>query len=652
MTNKTNEKLSFDEYDERLNPGPEKSDFENVVDSMLSRRNFLSGALKIGAGSMVLGFGGLSLTGCDDNESNPTQTPPTSQLISQFENLPANTDDTVTVADGFEWKVVVKWGDPLFSDGVEFDDSTRGTAQTQLESFGDNTDGMALFQDPATGKYILAVNNEYTNTNILWGNNNPAGQPATQDDILKGMYAHGITIVEIEEIDGQWQVVKGSTYNRRITPKTVMTVTGPLAGDPRMQTNQFPEGLQASGTWNNCGNGRTPWGTYLTCEENFNGYFSAPNNPDFVVNDELKRYGISTVDWGYKWAEADSRFDLEIDPNMPNTAGYVVEINPFDKNSTPRKLTALGRFKHENAECVIADDSQKVVVYMGDDERGEYMYKYVSDGVYDGTNGPSLLENGTLYAAKFNDDNTGEWLALTPETTGMTKADICVHTRMAASAVQATTMDRPEWVATNPNNNHVFCCLTNNSRRKEGATNAGGDDMSENAANPRATNLYGQVIRLMPANDQHDANTFDWDLYAMAGNPTIHDDIYAGSANITEENMFNSPDGLGVDPNGNLWIQTDGNYSDSGEYAGMGNNQMLIGDSETGEIKRLLVGPNECEVTGLTFSPDYKTAFVGIQHPGEDSEGNNFTSNFPLGGNRVPRSCIIQIKRTDGSSLV
>ncbi len=382
MTNKTDEQnMSFDDFDDLHSPRPEQSDFEGVVDRMLSRRGFLPGGLKLGAASLAVGFG-ITGTGCNNSSSSSDEAV---RILQKFNNLQANDLDTVSVAEGFEWDIVVKWGDPIFVDGVEFDDATRGTAETQLKSFGDNTDGMALFQDPETGKHVLAVNNEYTNRGILWGNNDPAGKPATQDDILKGMYAHGITVVEIEEVNGKWMVVRDSEYNRRITPKTVMDVTGPLAGDYRMMTNQFPQGTQASGTWNNCGNGRTPWGTYLTCEENFNGYFSTPNNPDYEASDEFKRYGISKNDWGYAWAEADDRFDLEIDPNMPNTAGYVVEINPFDKTAYPRKLTALGRFKHENAECVIADDSQKVVVYMGDDERGEYMYRYVSDGTYDGT---------------------------------------------------------------------------------------------------------------------------------------------------------------------------------------------------------------------------------------------------------------------------
>lgn len=642
--------LSFDEFDEKHNPRPEPSDFENIISRRLNRRDFLDNVLKIGASSLVMGFG---LTGCG-TDSTPISASATSaklteayQLLKSFTNLPANSLDTVTLADGFDWSVVVKWGDPLFEKSVDFDPETRGTADSQLGAFGDNTDGMAFMQDPKTGQYVLAVNNEYTNQNIIWGNH--GGKASNQDDLLKGMYAHGISIVEIEQKDGQWQTIQGSNYNRRITPVTEFALTGPLKGDTRMQTVQFPEGRQASGTWNNCGNGRTPWNTYLSCEENFNGYFSAPNNPNYIPTDEQYRYGITGQDKGYRWAEVDQRFDLEADPNMCNTAGYVIEIDPFDPTSTPRKLTALGRIKHENAECVIADSSQKVVVYMGDDERGEYLYRYVSNGVYNGSNGPSLLESGTLYAAKFNDDGSGSWLALTTESTsGMSEADICLHTRMAASAVQATTMDRPEWVSTHPKNKHVFCCLTNNKNRGlAGKSNAGGDDNSVNSANPRVANLYGQIIRIMPADDQHDADNFTWNLYAIAGNPSVHDDAYAGSENITPDNMFNSPDGLAIDPSGNLWIQTDGNESNAGDFQGMGNNQMLIGDSETGEIKRILVGPQGCEVTGITFDTDYSTAFVGIQHPGAEGKGH-----FPDGGNSVPRSSIIAIKRTDGEKLI
>jgi hypothetical protein len=459
------------------------------------------------------------------------------------------------------------------------------------------------------------------------------------------MMAHGVTVVEIANTDGKWAIVKDSPYNRRVTPQTDMTITGPAAGHDLMKTVTDPTGTACKGTWNNCGNGMTPWGTYLACEENFNGYFSAADE-NHEVSPELQRYGVSSKDWGYGWARIDDRFDVSKDPNEPNRAGYVVEIDPTDPNSTPRKLTALGRFKHENAESVVNNDG-RIVVYMGDDERGEFLYRFVSDGVYaPGVDTNPLLENGTLSVAKFNDDGTGEWLDLTPETTGLASAaEVSVHTRQGASAVGGTTMDRPEWVAANPNAPEVYCCLTNNKNRGL-KPNAGGDETPAGGPNPREANNYGQIVRWRPDGGDHTAAGFGWDLYVLAGNPTVHQDTYGGSDNVNAENMFNSPDGLKFDNHGLLWIQTDGKYSNEGDFEGQGNNQMLAGDPVTGEIRRFLVGPNECEVTGLSWSPDRRTMFVGIQHPGED--GN---SHWPEGGDAVPRSAIITVTRDDGGLL-
>ena len=342
----------------------------------------------------------------------------------------------------------------------------------------------------------------------------------------------------------------------------------------------------------------------------------------------------------------DERFDVSKHPNEANRAGYVVEIDPFNPNSKPRKLTALGRFKHENAEVVIAANGH-VVVYMGDDERGEFLYRYVSDAKYS-LNGDNsgLLENGKLYVAKFSDDLRGEWIELTPASTGMaSQAEICIHTRQAASAVGATTMDRPEWVAVNPNKVEAYVALTNNKNRGI-KPNEGGDDASVNGPNPRAGNNYGQIVRWTPDNGDHTANGFAWNIFALAGNPLVHSDANAGSANINSGNLFNSPDGLRFDGNGFLWIQTDGNYSNKEDFDGMGNNQMLVGDTQTGAIERFLVGPNECEITGITWSTDRRTAFVGVQHPGE--EGG---SHWPDGGDSVPRSAIIAVRRDDGGII-
>ena len=424
-----------------------------------------------------------------------------------------------------------------------------------------------------------------------------------------------------------------------------MNIIGPARGHPLMRTDADPEGHTALGTWSNCGSGRTPWGTYLTCEEHFNAQFSSEDD-DFPHTPATNRYGIRSRDWGYRWSRTDDRFDVTKHPNEPNRFGFVVEIDPWNPASRPRKLTALGRFKHENAELVIAANG-RVVVYMGDDERGEFIYRYVSKEPYAAGGDPSrLLEDGTLYVARFSDDGRGRWIALTPETTGMaSKAEICINTRLAASAVKATTMDRPEWVAANPHGDDVYCCLTGNKFR--GAKpNRGGDPTPVNGPNPREKNRYGQIVRWRPDGGDHTATGFAWDLYVVAGNPLVHDDARRGSPNLTADNMFNAPDGLAFDSLGLLWIQTDGDYSDKDDFAGMGNNQMLIGDPASGEIKRFMVGPRECEITGLAWSPDRKTAFVGIQHPGE--KGN---SHFPGGGTSVPRSCIIAVQRDDGGKV-
>ena len=617
--------LTFDEFDEAVNPRPEDCDFDHVVEEALSRRGFLGGVLAMGG---FAALGGSVLPRGAEAATNRFA----------FEAVAASTADEIVVPKGFKAEILVRWADPLWSDGVAFDQATRGTAASQARAFGDNTDGMEVFHHQ--GRTLLVVNNEYTNREIIWGNR-ADGKAETDDDVEKGLLAHGVTVVELAHDGTHWQVVTDSPYNRRITPRTEMALTGPAAGHDLMKTEADPTGTVTLGTWNNCGSGKTPWGTYLACEENFNGYFSAADEAH-EVSAELARYGVSAKDWGYGWARVDERFDVAKNPNEPNRAGYVVEIDPRDPNSTPKKRTALGRFKHENAECVVNRDG-RLVIYMGDDERGEFLYRYVSDGVYAaGVDTDALMENGTLYAARFDASGKGMWLALTPEATGMSQAEICIHTRIAASKLGATTMDRPEWVTANPNADEVYCALTNNKNRGV-KPNKGGDDTPAEGPNPREKNNYGQIVRWRPEGGDHTAEGFDWDLFVLAGNPTVHSDTYAGSENVNAGNMFNSPDGLAFDSNGLLWIQTDGKYSNEGDFAGHGNNQMLAGDPVTGEIRRFLVGPREAEITGLCWSGDRRTMFVGVQHPGEDGD-----SHWPDGGDSVPRSAIIAVTREDG----
>ncbi len=608
---------------------PKPCDFDRIIEGALSRRSFLSAGVGFCVSALALG------------SSTSTNAKGATTPHFDFAAVRAGDRDTIVVPDGFNWHVVVRWGDPLWTSGVEFDQHSRGNARSQGLAFGDNNDGMALFLH--RGRQILAVNNEYVNRRVFFGNR-VSGLPENANDVRKGQAAHGISVVEIDQVRGRWSVVKDSLYNRRITPGTPMEFTGPARGHALLRTIADPTGSRSLGTWSNCGCGVTPWGTYLTCEENFDGYFSN-GDMQFVPSLELLRYGVGVRDWGYAWSAVDERFDISIHSNEPNRIGYVVEIDPTDSTSRPRKHTALGRFKHENAELVFAADG-RVVVYLGDDERGEYLYRFVSEGRYSADEGASdLLENGNLYVAKFHEGGRGEWLELSPSATGMSRAEICVHTRQAASSVGGTTMDRPEWVAAHPGKAEVYCALTNNKIRGR-EPNAGGDATPVGGPNPRAGNPYGQIVRWAPDGSDHGSDGFAWDLFVLAGNPSVHGDAYAGSGNVTVRNMFNSPDGVTFDSLGRIWIRTDGSYLNAGHYAGMGNNQMLVGDPGSGEIRRFMVGPRECEISGVTWSADRRTLFVGIQHPGERGG-----SHFPDGGNSVPRSAVVAIARDDGGRI-
>ena len=636
MTDSKRVDLSADEWDELNFPRPLVQDFDRVVERAISRRGFLGGVLAFGSGAAVMGSGLL--------KSSTAMAQQTVRFA--FDQIAAQTDSTIHVPAGYAWKVVASWGDALFSDSPAFDPATGIPAAGSDRVFGENTDGMELFN--IGGKEVLVVNSEYTNNEINLGTAD--GLPASAEDVLKLQNFQGVTVMELAEGPDGWAIVKDSPFNRRITHSTPMTATGPAAGHDLLKTEADPTGMAILGTLNNCGSGRTPWGTYLTCEENFNGYFgtTAEVTPAEAVANGYKRYGVSTkVDPGqYNYHGFDTRFDISKTPNEPHRHGYIVEINPADPASTSVKHTALGRFKHENAACTLTPEG-RAVVYMGDDERGEFMYKWISRDVYvPGGDTSTLLVEGQLYAARFNDDQTGAWVALTPDSTGMSAAEIAVFTRTAASKVGATTMDRPEWVAVNPTAPEAYCCLTNNSRRgalkDDGTphTNAGGEVLAVNAPNPRETNEYGQIVRWRPDGGTHAADAFTWDLYVMAGNPTVHKEgPYAGTANINAGNLFNSPDGMQIDTTGIIWIQTDGEDSNEGEFAGMGNNQMLAGDPVTGEIRRFLTGPKGSEVTGLTWSSDKRTMFVGIQHPG---------AGFPS-AEGLPRSSIVAIKRNDNA---
>lgn len=631
MTDTNKNHLSWDEWDELQNPPPAVTDFDLVVERAVSRRGFL-GILAMGSAAVAMGSVGNLMSSTSAVAQDAASRFP-------FKPIAAQTDATVHVPEGYSWKPLAKWGQPLFSNVADIDPVKGVSLENSDKVFGENTDGMESF---LIGNHqVIAVNHEYVNNEINLPHA-PEGMPQSMDDVKILQNMQGVTVMEIAEGADGWQIVLDSPFNRRIHHNTPMKLSGPAAGSELVKTAADPAGVDCLGTFNNCGAGRTPWGTYLTCEENFNGYFGS-TNAEFKMPDDFKRYGIA-AETRYGYEKFDERFDVSKNPNEPRRAGYVVEIDPSDASSTPIKRTALGRIKHENAAVVIARDG-RVVVYMGDDERGEFLYKYVSNGIYvPGGDTSKLLDEGTLFVAKFSDEGTGEWLALTEETTGMKMDEICVFTRQAASKVGATTMDRPEWVAVNPVAIEAYCALTNNSNRavlKDGKmrTNAGGDVMELNAVNPREGNEFGQIVRWYPENDDHADGKFKWDLFVMAGNPDVHKDSpYAGSSNINSGNMFNSPDGMMFDSTGLLWIQTDGEDSNEGDFVGQGNNQMLAGDPATGRIERFLTGPKGGEVTGMTWASDKRTMFVGIQHPG---------APFPDGEGALPRSTIVAVKRDD-----
>ena len=588
----------------------------------MQRRAFLKGSA---AASMALFF------------SNPLSAQSPKNLLG-FKEIAASTEDKIIVPEGYEAKVLIAWGDALFSKAKPFDES-KNINQTAVDNahlvFGDNTDGMSLFPLGAD-RAVLAVNNEYINPEIMF---NHHGEKLTKEDVAYEEASLGVSVFEIAKKGEDYEVVLDSKYNRRIDANTKMSASG-AAKNAIIGKDGF-----VYGTLNNCANGQTPWGTYLTCEENFDDFFGS-SDKNYKFSKAEKRYGLG-VESAYGWEKFDPRFDVSKNPKEPECFGWVVEIDPLNANSTPIKRTSLGRFKHENVELVVEKDGS-VIAYMGDDEANEFVYKFVSAHKYKkGADTSKILDEGTLYVGQFNGEvgkfkGTGKWLPLVYGKNGLTKengfnsqADVLINARFAGTIVGATPMDRCEWIASHKESGSksVFATFTNNSKRE-----------TPNAANPRTKNLYGQILKWTPKKDHKNAE-FSWEIFALAGNPDNQQGLYKGSNNITSKNKFNSPDGLKFDKEGRLWIQTDGKYSNKDAYEGMGNNTMLAANPSTGEIRRFLTGPVACEITGIAFSPDYKTMFVGVQHPGEGLK----PSTFPYG--KTPRSTIIQIRKLDGGVI-
>jgi len=577
-----------------------------------------------------------------------------------FAGIAASSDDAVRVPDGYRAEVLVAWGDPIGdARGMPaFRWDAGNTAAEQELQCGIHHDGMWFFPLPlgsASATHgLLVVNHEYPDNGLLFPDAMANWSP---EKVRKSQASLGCSVQEIRLRDGRWQLVRPSRYARRIHANTPMRVGGPAAGHPAMRTASSPGGAEAFGTFANCANGWTPWGTYLSCEENFNFYFKAPSEPTKME----ERYELSPkLRHSSRWAEFDPRFDLARNRNEANHFGWVVEFDPYDPASTPVKRTALGRFSHESATVTVCRDG-RLAVYSGDDRNFEYLYKFVTARAWNAADRAAnrdLLDEGTLYVARCNADGSGDWIELTHGRNGLaaaqgfdSQAAVVVYARAAGDLVGATKMDRPEWIARHPANGDMFVTLTNNTSR--------GRDGNEgpNPANPRAPNRFGHIMRWTEEGADHAATRFRWETFILAGDPKHDAPALRGDV---KGDPFASPDGLMIDARGVIWVQTDVSPSLllKGDHGVYGNNQMLAVDPVTREARRFLTGPRGCEVTGACMTPDGRTMFVNIQHPGEvgsagaDPADPRKLSNWPdHRPDGRPRSATVAIRRADSGAI-
>jgi uncharacterized protein len=658
--------------DVTINPSGNES-IRDVMAVFTGRRNFMKGTLGAATVATLGGFAGKA------HASYPVAPPPTGGIgfTGIGPNLAATYVDAVSVPPGYTAKTFIAWGDAIGRVGPDANThhpvAEAITASRQNTTFGQHNDGMHWFPFPAAGgapsneRGLLVVNHEYVDPG-LHANTAAYGTITMTQAIVDAQIAgHGVSVIETRKVGGQWTIVRPSPFARRITGATPCRISGPAAGDPAMQTAADPTGTMVMGTLNNCAHGFTPWGTYLTCEENWNGYFGAVG--PFTQNSVERRYGLTAGGFGYRWHEADPRFNLNANRNEPNRFGWVVEIDPFSPTALPVKRTALGRIKHESATYALGADN-KVAVYTGDDERNDYMYKFVCAQPFNPANraaNRNLLDSGTLYVAKFNADGTGQWLPLVwgvgPLTAAngfVSQADVLIRTRQAADRLGATMMDRPEWVAVHPTTREVYLTLTNNNRRgttpassnnPDGSTSAGGARPPLDAANPRPDNRYGHIIRWTETGGDVGATTFAWDIFVECGDRLDPDPNHKG--NIIGDDL-GAPDGLWFDKDGRLWIQTDQQGDGLGDWVNIGGNVMSVADPSTRRITRFMTSPRNCEITGVVSTPDGKAMWVGIQHPGEDWAPGAYTSKstWPDSGVNGPTTQPAGIKPRSGLVLV
>lgn len=626
----------MDGRDETVSASAETS-IGRLIERRLSRRTALQGLAAAGA---------LALS------APPARAAGASSFA--FAEVAHINDATHHVPEGYEVQVLIRWGDPVLPGAPAYDPRHQVAAGQRLQ-FGYNNDFLGLHPLPAgsaTGdRFLMVVNHEYTNSNLMLpgiGEGREARLRADQAQVEIEMAAHGGSVIEIARQGSRWNVIDGSRFARRIDATTPMRIAGPAAGHVRMKTSADPDGTRVLGMFNNCAGGETPWGTWLTCEENFYVYFAGEQDkmPDPAL---ARRYALGRPP-AYAWARYVDRFDLGKEPNEPNRFGWIVEIDPYDPQAMPVKRTALGRFAHEGCHHAVARDG-RVVFYMGDDSRMEYVYKFVTARPWtpsDRAANRDLMDEGTLYVARFDADGTLTWLPLvqgqgplTPENGFASQADVVIHARRAADFLKATPMDRPEDVEANRVNGRVYIALTNNAQRKPEQVDA---------ANPRANNENGHIIELVPAGGDHAATTGTWEILLAAGDPA-RDAGTRYHPDTTANGWLTSPDNITFDSRGRLWIATD-----SGEIRGIADGIYACDVSGPGRglTRQFFAAPKGAEVCGPTFTPDDRTLFLAIQHPGE-GKGSTFetpSTRWPdFQDGAPPRPSVIAITKKDGGVI-
>jgi len=638
-----------------------------VIARRYGRRDILKGSLAVTATTAL--FGTAALEG-------GTSVARAAGAEFAFPELAAGVDETHHVAEGYDADIVIRWGDPLFKDMQPFDARTL-TAEEQSKRFGYNNDYIAFFPlDQGNTRGLLCVNNEYVNPEVMFPG--IGGRP-DRDDFAKiaeahvavEMAAHGVSIVEIALEGGKWMPVVGSKYNRRVTANTPMTVDGPSAGHDRLKTKADPTGRNLLGTLNNCAGGQTPWGTYLSGEENCNGYFWTDQKTTDgkrltkgLGGDQQKsyeRYGIPS-NW-YSWGKYHERFNVDKEANECNRFHWIVEIDPMDPTSKPVKHTALGRFRHEGAETILNKDG-RVVVYAGDDAQLDYVYRFVSKETFrqgDKAHNMRLLSEGTLSVARFNEDGSVQWLPLvfgegplTAEKGFVSQAQVLIDTRLAADALKATRMDRPEDVQPAPGTGKIYIMLTNNERRRP-------EDVDK--ANPRPQNEFGHIIEMTAPDGDHAAATFTWDMLIKCGDPRVAEVGAMWNPATSADGWFACPDNCTIDALGRLWVATDQGNSWTKTGRADGIFAVSTEGQSRGTSKLFFRVPVGAEMCGPCLTPDGETFFVAVQHPATDGVKNwkpfGRESTFEDPATRwpdfkpdmPPRPSVVAIRRKGGGKI-